>query len=85
MIRNAPYTARVADNEQEKFASFLLNGEELLVSDGGGVWTVRYRGREVSNRFVDHALGEVLGLPPGSVLGLVQKLLTAEPGTELRD
>lgn len=63
--------------------TFVLWGHELVVADLEDGWLVRYRDKAATARFLDHALAELLGLAPGTVLALVRLILHAEPGSEV--
>jgi hypothetical protein len=67
----------------EKSAAYRYRGRELRVADLGGSWRVAMDGREVEDRFLDHALARLLGASSSSVLPLVRRLLEAEPGADL--
>ena len=53
------------------------------MSDLGDRWRVAIDDSVVEHRFLDHALAELLGESSSSVLGLVRRLLEAEPGSEI--
>ena len=63
--------------------TFVLSGDELVVADLGDGWFVCCGDRSVRARYLDLALAELLGLPPGLVLSLVKQILEGEPGEEL--
>ena len=64
-------------------AVFLLRGHELEVVDLDDGWLVRSGDETAQARYLDHALAELLRLPPGLVLSLVKQILEGEPGSEL--
>lgn len=64
-------------------AGYAVGGKPLRVTELRDGWRVSYEGKEVEHRHLDHALAGAFGRPPGSLLDLVQRILTAPPGADL--
>ena len=50
---------------------------EIVVTTREGLWQVRMGEREAEHRYLDHALAQLLGRSPGSVMELVREVLGA--------
>ena len=55
---------------------------EIVVTTREGLWQVRMGEREAEHRYLDHALAQLLGRSPGSVMELVREVLGARPEDE---